>query len=253
MDIKFSNNASSRLALALAAADTIVRVVATTGNLFPTLVGNSDYFMITITDTSGKTEIIKVTQKNGDMFTVVRAQEGTTARDFPVDSVVEHRLTAGSIERILNDVASTTTVSGRVRIATNPEAQNMDLTTVAVCPRNLRYIAPIPGIIVAFSGEISQGQYPINTRDGSADHSWRVCDGTAGTPDLRDRFILGASNVHAAGSGGGSTNTSESLGYSLIKSSTGDGVELGENIITFNSNAEHYPPYYALVYLMKVS
>ena len=32
---------------------------------------------------------------------------------------------------------------------------------------------------------------------------WAACDGTRGTPDLRDRFVVGAGGEHAAGSAGG--------------------------------------------------
>ena len=36
---------------------------------------------------------------------------------------------------------------------------------------------------------------------------WALCDGTAGTPDLRDRFIIGALGAHAVGNIGGSAST----------------------------------------------
>lgn len=34
--------------------------------------------------------------------------------------------------------------------------------------------------------------------------NWKVCDGTAGTPDLRDRFIVGAGTTYPLGTIGGS-------------------------------------------------
>ena len=34
--------------------------------------------------------------------------------------------------------------------------------------------------------------------------NWKVCDGTNGTPDLRDRFIVGAGSSYALGATGGS-------------------------------------------------
>ena len=37
---------------------------------------------------------------------------------------------------------------------------------------------------------------------------WQLCDGTNGTPDLRDRFVIGAgSNDYAVGTTGGYTDT----------------------------------------------
>ncbi len=50
----------------------------------------------------------------------------------------------------------------------------------------------LPGTILAFSGNFSNG-YPIDKATGNADTTWHLCDGTNGTPDLRGRFILGAS------------------------------------------------------------
>lgn len=35
---------------------------------------------------------------------------------------------------------------------------------------------------------------------------WRLCDGTNGTPDLRNRFIVGAGDAYAVGATGGSAN-----------------------------------------------
>jgi len=54
---------------------------------------------------------------------------------------------------------------------------------------------PIGGIVM-YSGLV--GSLPTN---------WKVCDGTAGTPDLRDRFIIG-SGTFATGSSGGSATIS---------------------------------------------
>ena len=41
---------------------------------------------------------------------------------------------------------------------------------------------------------------------GSIPATWYLCDGTNGTPDLRDRFIVGAGNTYAVNATGGSAN-----------------------------------------------
>lgn len=41
---------------------------------------------------------------------------------------------------------------------------------------------------------------------------WRICDGTGGTPDLRDRFIVGAGNSYALSDGGGSVSQTITVG-----------------------------------------
>ena len=53
---------------------------------------------------------------------------------------------------------------------------------------------PVGGIIM-FSGNTAT--LPTN---------WKVCNGTGGTPNLRDRFIVGAGSTYTAGDQGGSTN-----------------------------------------------
>lgn len=51
------------------------------------------------------------------------------------------------------------------------------------------------GMIMLWSGSI-----------GSIPSGWALCDGTGGTPNLRDRFIVGAGSTYAVGATGGSAN-----------------------------------------------
>ena len=44
---------------------------------------------------------------------------------------------------------------------------------------------------------------------GSVPSGWLLCDGTNGTPDLRDRFIIGAGNNYAVNATGGSADAIE--------------------------------------------
>lgn len=60
-------------------------------------------------------------------------------------------------------------------------------------------------MIMAFSGTFSDG-YPINAETGIVDKHWHLCDGSNGTPDLRGKFVLGASDSHAVDSTGGEEN-----------------------------------------------
>lgn len=63
------------------------------------------------------------------------------------------------------------------------------------------------GMIMAFSGTFDTNGYPIDKNTGNADTTWHLCDGTNDTPDLRGRFILGASASHAPGTTGGEEET----------------------------------------------
>ena len=66
---------------------------------------------------------------------------------------------------------------------------------------------------------------------------WVLCDGTNSTPDLRNRFVIGAGDTYAVGATGGSSTTTQ----------VGD-VEAGPQA-TVSISA--LPPYYALCYIMK--
>jgi len=96
MGIKFTNNASTLLAGTLNAGETSLTVTTGTGSLFPVLTAG-DYFMCTIQNTDGTLEIVKVTARTSDTFTIVRAQEDTTDRTFTSGALVEHRMTAGAM------------------------------------------------------------------------------------------------------------------------------------------------------------
>lgn len=99
MPFVFANNASSRLAAALGAGDTELEVTAGDGAAFPTP-GYLEQFAITVKNLeTGEQEIMYVTEKvYEDVWTVLRAQEGTAALDFPANALVAHQITAGILE-----------------------------------------------------------------------------------------------------------------------------------------------------------
>jgi microcystin-dependent protein len=62
-------------------------------------------------------------------------------------------------------------------------------------PDNSEQTAAIPiGAVVVWTGLIA-----------SIPTGWYLCDGTSGTPDLRDRFIVGAGSSYTVGDTGGSS------------------------------------------------
>jgi hypothetical protein len=99
MVMKFTNNATSTLAAGINNAVTSLTVATGQGVLFPTL-GAGDYFYCTLTNLAGTIEIIKVTARSGDVFTMTRAQDGTSATSWSIGDKVELRLVAAS----LNDI-----------------------------------------------------------------------------------------------------------------------------------------------------
>ncbi len=92
---------------------------------------------------------------------------------------------------------------------------------------------------------------------------WVKCDGNNGTPNLEDRFIVGALNLFPVDDSGGSINHSHAF--------TGDGhfhrIVVGGNtpagtglnrdtdvrqVTGVTDSANNLPPYYALIYIMKL-
>ena len=82
------------------------------------------------------------------------------------------------------------------------------------------------GAIIMWSGTVA------TIPDG-----FSLCDGSNGTPDLRNRFVIGAGSNYAVGATGGGSTTTQ----------VGD-VEAGPQA-TVSPSA--IPPYYALCYIMK--
>lgn len=97
MSALFTNNASTRIPIDLPAGQTTIILTSGAGALFPSP-SPPDYFMVTIEDRrTSQIEICRCTARNGDVLTVVRAQEGTTTQAFFLGATVSNRLTAGTI------------------------------------------------------------------------------------------------------------------------------------------------------------
>jgi hypothetical protein len=137
----------------------------------------------------------------------------------------------------------------------------------------------VAGMIMLWSGS-----------SASIPSGWLLCDGTNSTPDLRNRFVVGATSTYAVGATGGTadaivvahthTGTTDAAGvhnheYYLASQPSGSlprsidfsyGVNVGtfgtsnagSHAHTFTTNSSgssgtnaNLPPYYALCYIMK--
>ena len=93
MTVKWTNNATTTIASGISSGDTSITLAGSTGALFPTL-GAGDYFYGTLNNANNDIEIVKVTGRSGDVLTVVRAQEGTSAAAWVGGDKFELRPTA---------------------------------------------------------------------------------------------------------------------------------------------------------------
>jgi len=111
MTIKFTNNATTTLAAGINNSVTSLSVASGTGALFPTLSG-SDVFYVTLANLSGSVEIVKVTARTSDTFTIVRAQDNTTALSWNAGDKVELRPIAATMAAIFPSTDIGVTVQG---------------------------------------------------------------------------------------------------------------------------------------------
>ena len=89
---------------------------------------------------------------------------------------------------------------------------------------------------------------PWFNRDGSnPPHGWKVCDGTGGTPDLRDKFVMGTGDSANVGLQGGSAT------YATAGARTDDLHEGYGWFVTGNpSHTKIQPPFVKLMFIMHV-
>ena len=108
MGVKVKNNAYGVLLLSITASDTSITLQTGEGASFPSL-SSGEYFYATLIDVSQNLEIVKVTARTGDVLTVVRGQEGTTARVYVVGDRIEQRITAALLNEKANKAGETFT------------------------------------------------------------------------------------------------------------------------------------------------
>lgn len=97
---------------------------------------------------------------------------------------------------------------------------------------------------------------------GAIPAGWLLCNGANGTPDLRDRFVVGAGSTYAVDATGGAANhthdfTTDGHTHDIVP---GTGLDAGtdKDDETFpntdtgtTDNGSSLPPYHALAYIMK--
>lgn len=102
MTILYANNAVSTLAGAINNTATTAALASGTGVLFPAPVAGQ-FFCMTFSDalTGLNREIVHVTNVTGDVITIVRAQEGTTAQNWLAGDLALNLFTTGTLNQFL--------------------------------------------------------------------------------------------------------------------------------------------------------
>lgn len=120
MSLKVTNNAFGTLNAGISNSDVTIVLEAGQGARFPVL-GAGDYFYATLIDTSNNLEIVKVTARATDTMTVVRAQDGTSARAYNVNDRFELRPTAA----LFNEKADAEDVTAELATKVNKAGDTM--------------------------------------------------------------------------------------------------------------------------------
>ena len=110
MSVLFSNNASTTLSAGV--GDSATSITVADGSVFPAISG-TDYAYLTLEVDSDPTlkEIVKCTARSGNTLTIVRAQDGTSARTFSTADKCELRLTAAGLSDVATQADTDTTYS----------------------------------------------------------------------------------------------------------------------------------------------
>lgn len=240
----FSNNGSALLAASISDSDLIIQVQNGFGALYPNP-GADEFCLVTLENSDGDIEIVKVTSRASDLLTVPpggRGQEGTSAQSWTNGQArVECRITQGTLEAFIQRAGDA--MEGDLDMDEN-EVQNAILTgantqilageivdvplrgvagdssnEVAVPTDGTRATAGGAKILVegdtenirntAFEIGMIMQWYgaAVNCPDG-----WAICDGTGGTPDMRERVAVGVGGALAVGDPIGAATVTATIG-----------------------------------------
>lgn len=271
----FGNNASSLLAASISDSDLTIQVAGGFGVLFPNP-GANEYFLVTLENDQGDIEVVKITARATDLLTVPvggRGQEGTSAQSWTNGQArVELRLTRGTMEVFIQRDGDSMT--GDLNMDEN-EIQDAIITGAASKIDNISEIisTPIRGATGDASNELAvpgdgsratAGGQPILT-DANVEEitdaafvvgqvimwfgtipnipdGWALCNGANGTPDLRDRFVVGAGTTYNLGSTGGSASGVTSSSGAHTHTATSGAHALTEEELPEHSHRILYQP-----------
>lgn len=111
---RFTNRARGTLLAGIGAGDLSLTLNAGQGALFPTL-AVGDHFWGVLEEgglyAPSKQEVVRATARSGDVVTIQRAQQGTTAQSFAAGSRFENRITRTGVELIRDRVTEPTYIA----------------------------------------------------------------------------------------------------------------------------------------------
>ncbi len=206
---------------------------------------------------------------------------GSTNVTLPGSAVVSGTITSNGLTNsgtLSTNTLSSTTISNSGSITTNSLSSTGSVSAGSLSVPGFPTNALVPsGVIVMWSGSVA-----------SIPSGWALCNGASGTPDLRDRFVVGAGSSYSPGNTGGANtvtlnvnqipshnHTYTDVFYSEANAfrpagttavavpanvgsggsdsdNTGYGVTRTSNNTGASQSHENRPLYWALAYIMKL-
>lgn len=154
MSVKVSNNSVATLAAGITTTATTLSVTAGQGANFPTL-GSGDYFYATLLDASNNIEIVKVTARLIDTFTIIRGQDGTSARAYNAGDTVRVRVTRASFDCKVDKERTINTSNGIQGGGDLSADLTLSLTDTGVSANTYGNKYNIPVVVVDVKGRIT--------------------------------------------------------------------------------------------------
>ena len=173
----------------------------------------------------------------------------------------------------------------------SPNFTGTPLTPTASAGTSTTQIASTAFVATAVAAAIPSGGIIIWSGSvASVPSGWCLCNGSNGTPDLRDRFVVGAGSTYSVAATGGSANAivvshthtatvtdsghthsyndvgrdafiygstsgpdfnSTTAGTTANTASNTTGISVGISTTGSSATNANLPPYYALAYIMK--
>jgi len=242
MGLKLTNNATGLLAANINSSVTSISLASSAGSKFPTLTVG-DWCPIVVVDGSGNLEIMRCTARSGDVLTVTRGQEGTTARSFSSGARVDVRLTSAALAEFALSSDMTTALNLKANLASPtftgtpraPKAADNDDSTQIATTEWVQDFVPIPiGAVLEYHGatlparflwannaEVSRSTYALLfSALGSPSASGNGTT-TFNVPDRRGRVGVGKDNMGGVTAAGRVTTAGSGIDGATLGASGG--------------------------------
>lgn len=231
MPVKLSNNAVSSLVASITFSADEISIQNADAGLFPVLAGGN-WHPATIKDSSNNMEIVRVIGRAGNVLTVERAQEGTTARDFPAGSKISVMVTKAvfdSIQSQFDDFKTSTEAAFGETDSAIDELAGVVNTKAAkdYVDAQLLRAAP-PGAVISFARS-------------TPPTGWLAADGSALSRTVYANLFAVIGTVFGAGDGATTFNLPDGRGEVIRGWDNGRGLDAGRvfGSIQESQNKEH--------------